>query len=658
MAQELGIRTRTKIAFAIECLILTLLGILLYGDSTRLPFFFDDVIHFRWLERHTFWEIWTGAESLGYYRPTTAALWDLSRALLGWFRPWPLHALNVGVHIANAALVTVLTRVILRNTKRPIGFLAGVLFLTFPFSYQVVPWVAALNHPLVTLLTLGALLTHILAQEGAGWRWRALSLGLAVAAFFTHETGVIVGGWLLAYELLINGGHDEQRPSAWPLAYVALGLLYIPLYFSLPRAAGSLPALSRERLTQNGAYLSQALTFPLAPMARRTMDLWSWSDLRAAYLAAALTGGLLAAAALHRRLWRPLGFGVSCAAIALVPAWLTLPFDYLISGPRVLYLASVGAAIAWACVFRALVEQGSGRWRRLITGGTIALFALVVTSNARFIRTRQYLHLLGGDLIRQVSDAAAAADPEAQMLVVNYPAWMAPERVVYPVGHEGVEFMPIYTDVSDLVWANRGVERDVETVRFPNALTPLPGFYAGVRGPDVGWEALAAKLRAADRSYRVRFTPRRLWLDPAGRVRAGAPRESVPLATFDGRVALMAAQDEHLENATHALRLTWHAPGPLDDGEYRVFAHAYDEAGNLLAQADGYPMAGLYPFWMWRTDERLEEIRFLTPPTNPPADVHHLAVGIYDGTTGERLPARTPDGTRLPNDAVPIPPAQ
>ena len=68
--------------------------------------------------------------------------------------------------------------------------------------------------------------------------------------------------------------------------------------------------------------------------------------------------------------------------------------------------------------------------------------------------------------------------------MVNYPAWLAPDPLVYPIGHEGVEFMPAYIGVGDLAWANSGVTRKIKTAKFANILVPLPGLYYGVRGPE------------------------------------------------------------------------------------------------------------------------------------------------------------------------------
>jgi hypothetical protein len=67
--------------------------------------------------------------------------------------------------------------------------------------------------------------------------------------------------------------------------------------------------------------------------------------------------------------------------------------------------------------------------------------------------------------------------------------------------------------------------------------------------------------------------------------------------------------------------------------------------GELTSQADGPPVANHYPTTIWRPGQIVQDSRLV-----PPGD--HYLIGLYDPATGERLPAFTADGTRLPDDAV------
>ncbi len=58
-----------------EIVLLIAVGLILYGDSIRLPFFFDDPLDLRWVEQSSLVELWTGAAGVGYYRPLPFTVW-------------------------------------------------------------------------------------------------------------------------------------------------------------------------------------------------------------------------------------------------------------------------------------------------------------------------------------------------------------------------------------------------------------------------------------------------------------------------------------------------------------------------------------------------------------------------------------------------------
>jgi hypothetical protein len=92
------------------------------------------------------------------------------------------------------------------------------------------------------------------------------------------------------------------------------------------------------------------------------------------------------------------------------------------------------------------------------------------------------------------------------------------------------------------------------------------------------------------------------------------------------------------------LTLYWQTTAPLD-AEYTVFIHSLSVQGGLTGQADGPPGGNRYPTTAWRPGEIVQDSRLV-----PPGDQY--LIGLYYPVTGERLPAFTADGTRLPNDAV------
>lgn len=108
-----------------------------------------------------------------------------------------------------------------------------------------------------------------------------------------------------------------------------------------------------------------------------------------------------------------------------------------------------------------------------------------------------------------------------------------------------------------------------------------------------------------------------------------------PLAEFEGGFRLRAATVSPTPDGL-ALALIWQsalAPGK----DFHVFVQAL-AGGQVLAQADGPLGLGLYPARWWRAGEVVRETRSLLLPPGVAARDIMLSLGLYDPTTGARLP--------------------
>jgi hypothetical protein len=105
--------------------------------------------------------------------------------------------------------------------------------------------------------------------------------------------------------------------------------------------------------------------------------------------------------------------------------------------------------------------------------------------------------------------------------------------------------------------------------------------------------------------------------------------------------------------AGEALTLTlyWRAER-RPETDYTVFVHLLDEAGNLVAQADGPPQGGVYPTSWWEAGDEVEDVRQVALPADVKEDIHSLVVGLYRWETMERLPVHAADGTPAPDAAI------
>jgi hypothetical protein len=137
----------------------------------------------------------------------------------------------------------------------------------------------------------------------------------------------------------------------------------------------------------------------------------------------------------------------------------------------------------------------------------------------------------------------------------------------------------------------------------------------------------------------------RLWVLP---VHKPAPPAG-PRATFDQTIELLGAE---MKNAQ--LTLYWRADAPVAS-DYSIFVHLLDEQGQLLGQLDGTPYANRYPLWAWQPGQIIQDQRDLAAAQVDLAQLHSVAVGIYDPATGQRLAAVDAEGNLLPDNAQIIP---
>lgn len=84
------------------------------------------------------------------------------------------------------------------------------------------------------------------------------------------------------------------------------------------------------------------------------------------------------------------------------------------------------------------------------------------------------------------------------------------------------------------------------------------------------------------------------------------------------------------------LTLYWRA-ADFPRADYSVFVHALDGDGAILAQSDGPPAA--VPIWCWIPGEVVADERLLAA-----SGIREIAVGVYDPSSGARLPVSPPVG--------------
>ncbi len=125
---------------------------------------------------------------------------------------------------------------------------------------------------------------------------------------------------------------------------------------------------------------------------------------------------------------------------------------------------------------------------------------------------------------------------------------------------------------------------------------------------------------------------------------------SPPLADFADSIRLASARLEDCApgGSTCRLILTWLAQG-RPSRDYTVFIQLWQD-GQMVAGFDSPPLNNSYPTSLWDTGEVIVDPHRLDLSALPPGR-YDLLTGLYDPSTGERLPAAR-QGTPWPDYAV------
>ncbi|MBI5829055.1 MAG: hypothetical protein HZB20_05845 [Chloroflexi bacterium] len=637
----------------------------LYHSTVSLPFFWDDVANFQFMFGRSLAQMWVDSSGFPYYRPLTFGLWRALQLAFGPTNPLPFHALNLLALVANGWLVGLLTKRLAADSNDAdlIGWLAGALMTAFPFAALVAPLVASLFHLLVTLITVAACLCLLEYDRTRRPAWAVAAVALAALAPFTHESGLaaaaLMGVCVFANRPIITIDSNKRlndkfyiwhltreagiRHLIRPLALaLLLNLAFIPWWAHVPKARpeGSFAWVGWESLGQSAVFFLEGLTFPIQFLARPLMalgmvDLW-------AVLALGLATLAVAALALRNRRW--LWLGVAYCFIAALPALAALPFSYIIVSPRLMVFTAPAAAMLWAAV----MVEASGRVTEKKRRGWLAAAAVVIVSivPARHIQREVHWHHVALDHLRAFV-ADAQAHPAERLLVVNAVNWIAPTRATYALGHEGVEVMPGYLNLQLIAWAHTQRLYPVEGVAFPLVFRQLNELYFSAWGEALDWEAMAQRVRQADQVAVVRYADDGLSYQPVGRVVAAAGEA---LISFEDRIWLTSYRAEPTARAID-LYLNWRVNAASGED---IYAHASDCNGKLLGQMDGAGMGGIYPIWLWRPGESIEEVRRVELTTPSPGGCYQIGLGLFDPKTGRRTAAFDAAGRRLDNDEVVI----
>jgi len=523
------------------------------------------------------------------------------------------------------------------------------LFALFPFSYDALAWIAAMMHPLAIALLLLSVISYVKARKSGSWLWSGLGLAAALLSPLVHENGMLAGPLIMMVELTWPRATEPlwRRLSRAALWLVPM-LIWWLIWRSVPVARGpeSLALNDAKTLWRNSVYFLQGPAYPIT---------WAggWLSEHLAIdnvgVAIGLTVIALAGATLiqwrtraDRRVWLPwLWIGVTT-----VPIVVFLNYTYVSSSPRMMMLMSVGAAWLWTDVGLRVADWGRATItrRRLSQTFATALAVALMIQNIMFIHDRLRPWELGGAVVRQIVDQTVAANAQGQLAVfINLPAWIAPPQVMLAVGQNGVGLLSTYYPLEAIISAYTGRAGRVTSMKNEAIRTEVP-YYIGLRDSTTDWPSLA---KSGGQIFVTSYTPDKVIVRPAGAL--GEPKPSThPIARFDNNVSLLEAAATMTSNGLQVSFL-WQVNEPPPE-DVTIFVHVLDVNGQLIAQADGDPLAGSYPFSQWPKDLIVRDVRSIDVQTSGLS----VQVGVYSRASGERLKATSSEGTSFADNAVPV----
>ncbi len=377
--------------------VLALAGLAAYANSFSNTFVWDDKVliednkhieSFSYLDDIFREDLYHAGEETGYYRPMQTLCYMLEYHLWG-RNPLGYHVVSFVLHVANAFLVFLLSRIVLKNVLQ--ACLTALLFIVHPAFVPVVSYVsgrADLLGFLFAMITVNLGIGYSLDRKGRGKLWIAAgSYILAVLSKSYYATAPL---FTLLHALAFGGRVRLERPlKVYLLTSFAVALFYGILrstFLKFGQDMGEIAELSLWTRLHLLPYLLSNYVFVLALPVRLGLEKQlvysSFSEPR--FLVSYLTIIIVAFMIwrFRKKEERELFFFTAWFLIALFPVSnVLLPLKHIFADHWT-YLASVGF---WAFFTTALARGMkflSGAWTR-----PAALCAVVLVPVAVYAAT-------------------------------------------------------------------------------------------------------------------------------------------------------------------------------------------------------------------------------------------------------------------------------
>jgi hypothetical protein len=634
----LKLTQRTKPLHIFTRLLPFLLAAFLYTWTVRLPFFSDDVLHFRYATQVQTLDIWTKPDITGiYYRPVVNFILHVSLNYAGVPLSAPIwHTVILWNHLLNIALVGALAHAL--RLKFSGQVIAMLIFAAFPFNAQAVVWVLAWFHPLAATAVLGFCVMGLkfFNHRGTKGTWLIAAWLIGGIAPFIHENGVLavpLMGWLVLCLYGVRGTFSRWKKLA---LVMTPPLLFALLYFVLrqvlfPPAPASTPL--GTYLVENLAAFAQGISFPLQFLAALLPFgdgvTKAWIGFIAFIFLCILLYFSAVSVVLNTTSWRfnRILAGAGWWALASLPAALALTPIYVELSERLLYITAAGVALVYGAML------GNGKRAQYIAPLQVIRGITLITILALsvgFIAENNRLFAALGSGYREMSALLRDAD-DVPTLLVNMPQQVDSNSYIMPLTREHAFMLHDYLALRDFVWLNTGREfSELGAIVYPDILDTWDGysphFYTD-GDLTIAQSNRVILFRLIDGQYTAQLVGER------------TTSSNDVVADFSN--VRLASVSFAQEGNQMRVGLRWQRldAAPLF---YVIFAHLLcGEA--IISQSDGAPVANLYDFSTWQVNETWMDYRYMDV-NDTPADCLALRVGLYRRDDGTRATATDSSG--------------
>jgi tetratricopeptide (TPR) repeat protein len=325
-----------------------------------------------------------------FYRPGLHVILMAVRGVFG-VEPWAFHLVNVLLHAACSVLLVAIVRPWLPRA----AVLAGLLFAVHPVHTESVAWISGITDVSSACFALLALALWMRGRDLSG----AVSL---LAGLLCKEIAIAVPVLILA---------GSMRRVKRLIPYAVATAVYGALRWNA--LGGAAPSRRAWDLDASGyvanafALLAGYLRLLVWPIglnpARPFHPVGGFSDPRA--LAGLALAAILAAWAITRRRDRPVVFGVTLFALALLPALYLPALGEIPFAERYLYLPSAGFVVLVTFAWETAAERRPDARRWWIAAAAVVVLACLIAT----VRRNEDWH----DALTLWTDAAAKAPDSA-----------------------------------------------------------------------------------------------------------------------------------------------------------------------------------------------------------------------------------------------------